>query len=70
MAKYYLTFGLGSMDGGKYTEIEAPGYQEARDKAFKKYGPAWAFCYDSNGWKMESGKTQAEEYSLKLKEKI
>lgn len=64
MAKFYFTFGFGQLHENGYHVIEAKNRETARTEMFEKFGDKWAFHYDSNGWLMENGQTQAEKYNL------
>ena len=45
MQSYYFTFGTGQKHVGKYVEIHAETYVEAREKMYNKYESKWAFQY-------------------------
>lgn len=50
MNKWIFTFGCGQRNEGKYVEVLANSYSEARDKMVNEYGIEWAFQYTEEEW--------------------
>jgi len=45
MARFYGTFGQGSIGRNLYVVIEAEDYEAARVEMHRRYGIEWAFLY-------------------------
>lgn len=69
---WYVTFGIGGLYGGQYTEIRVPAHlsrQEQAEKvrmtAFDRYGTSWAFDYPPEAFDRSIGR-----YGMTLREVV
>lgn len=69
---WYVTFGIGGLYGGTYTEMRVPAnlprYEQemaVRMKAFELYGKAWAFHYPPESFQRSIGR-----YGMTLREVV
>ena len=72
---FYVTFSQSdAINCDKYTLIEAPSMQKARQITKRVYGTKFAFIYDEEHWKIKIGDntfiTQDAKYNLILREKL
>ena len=63
MQKFYVTFGVGSVNRNRFCVVEAKTYEEARRKVVEYMHTHWAFLYIENEW-VCNGMSQQEKWLL------